>query len=54
MAKAKKNAKKASSRSIKADKQRSAMKPGKRTSAEGNTYYESRGNRSDKNKKTGL
>lgn len=32
------------------DKQRLAKKPGKRTSAEGNTYYENRSNRSDVSK----
>lgn len=32
------------------DRQRLAKKPGKRTSAEGNTYYENRSNRADVNK----
>lgn len=40
-----------SKRSIKADKSRSAMKPGKRISKDGNVYYEYRQNRSDKSKK---
>ena len=36
------------------DKRYSAKKPGKRTSASGNTYYESRPNRSDKGKLLGI
>lgn len=36
------------------DKQRLAARPGKRTSAEGNTYYEKRANRSDVSKKDRL
>ena len=36
------------------DKRYSAKKPGKRTSASGNTYYESRPNRSDKGKLLGF
>jgi len=41
-------------RSIKQDKQRLAKKPGKRKSKNGKTYYESRPNRSDKNKRKRL
>lgn len=37
-------------KSIKADKKRKAMKPGKRISKTGNIYYERRRNRSDKGK----
>jgi len=36
------------------DKRYSAKKPGKRTSASGNTYYESRPNRSDRGKLLGI
>jgi len=36
------------------DKRYSALKPGKRTSASGNTYYEYRGNRSDKGRLLGI
>ncbi len=36
---------------LKQDKTIKAKKPGKRTSESGNTYYESRANRSDKNRK---
>lgn len=36
------------------DKQRKSMSPGKRTSAEGNTYYEKRPNRSDVSKRDRL
>ena len=36
------------------DKRFQADKPGKRTSASGNTYYEYRGNRSDKGKLLGI
>lgn len=36
------------------DKQRKAEHPGKRESASGNTYYEHRMNRADKNKTTRL
>lgn len=35
---------------IKQDKKIKAKKAGKRTAASGNTYYESRPNRSDKNR----
>lgn len=45
---------KRSSRSIKADKKRTAKKPGKRVSASGNVYYESRANRSDKDRRKRL
>jgi len=38
----------------KADKKRSALKPGTRISAAGNTYTEKRRNRSDKNAKKKL
>ena len=41
-------------RSIVRDKNLRAKKPGKRTSKTGNTYYESRANRSDKNPSRGL
>ena len=37
-----------SRKSIKADRQRKAKRPGKRRSADGNTYTERRQNRSDK------
>lgn len=40
--------------SKKQDKERKAKKPGKRVSADGNTYYEYRSNRADKNKKKRL
>ena len=36
------------------DKRYQAKKPGKRTSASGNTYYESRANRSDKGRLLGI
>lgn len=36
---------------IELDKQRKALKPGKRTSANGNTYYENRDNRSDEDRR---
>ena len=36
------------------DKRYSAKKPGKRTSASGNTYYENRANRSDRGKLLGI
>lgn len=40
--------KKRTAKAIKADKAVKAKKAGRRTSASGNTYYESRPNRSDK------
>lgn len=40
--------------SKKQDKQRKAKHPGKRTSSEGNIFYEYRTNRSDKNRTTRL
>ena len=50
----KKAAKKQYGFNLKLDKLYEAQKPGKRTSASGNTYYESRPNRSDKNKFSGI
>ena len=41
-------------KSIPADRARSAMKPGQRRSKRGKKYWETRRNRSDKNKKTRL
>ena len=41
-------------RAVAQDKKRTAKKAGKRTSESGNTYYESRENRSDKSQKTRL
>jgi hypothetical protein len=40
--------------SRKMDKQRKALPPGKRKTAWGTVYWETRRNRSDKNPKTGL
>ena len=37
-----------------ADKSRTAMKPGKRKAKSGRTYWETRANRSDRNKRTRL
>jgi hypothetical protein len=51
---AKKVVKKKYSLNKKKDKLYSAKKPGKRTSKTGNTYYESRENRSDKGKLLGI